>query len=169
MANSSQKQNIRPAFQLKVFHIDFFQINNPKQLEAEHAVKLINVNNLPIVFNTNANVKFFDKEKVLQCNLRVAVDTNVKDPSINLAIIEVSFDFEIQNYLDFKEGNNSRFPSDFLVHLSNISMSTTRGLLASKFSTTYLQNLIMPIVWNTSAQIEARDEKPSTKKRSLKK
>lgn len=168
MSNSVQNPIVRPIFQLKVFHIDFFQINNPKLLEIEHAVKLINVNDLPIIFNTNANVRFFDNEKVLQCNLKVNVDTNVKGPPINLATIEVSFDFEIQNHMDFKDGNVTLFPSDFLAHLSNISMSTTRGLLASKFSTTYLQNLIMPIVWNTSAQIKAPDKKPTTKKKKLK-
>jgi len=169
MANSLQKQIVHPIFQLKIFHIDFFQINNPKLLEVEHKVKLINVNDLSIVFNTKSNVRFFDNEKVLQCNLKVNVDTNVKEPAINLATIEVSFDFQIQNYLDFKDGNNRLFPADFLAHLSNISMSTTRGLLASKFSSTYLQNLIMPIVWNTSAQFQIPHKQTTTKRSRLKK
>lgn len=145
MAKKIAKKDSAPIYKLKGYSIDFILMHNPKKIEHDLKIKLLNVQDLQINFNVNANVAFAKKEKLIQCILFINVDTNF-EPKTNLVQTQIAYDFIVDNFDTFVENNNISFPDDFLRHITNISISTSRGLMASKFSGTYLQGLLMPIM-----------------------
>lgn len=68
-----------------------------------------------------------------------------EDKSVH-ASIKVAFTFGIDNFADFKSGDDVDFPDQFLVSMVSISISTLRGIMYSQFRGTFLNNTILPII-----------------------
>lgn len=137
-----------PKFGLRAYSCDYFTFENPKLLEKQHGLKLLNAENLPITFDINVGVLFDSPKKIIQILVRIKIVTFTKDNSrLMLAEMICAFDYYVENYnlflTDLEEYN---FPGPFLDNIANISISTSRGLLSSKLNNTYLQNLVMPLL-----------------------
>ena len=72
-----------------------------------------------------------------------------EENSSKLGSIKTSCIFNIDNIKEFtsvKEEKLINFPDSFINSLNSISISTTRGVMYSKFSGTFLQSAILPLI-----------------------
>ena len=97
-------------------------------------------------FNLNITHKINNEQK------SVFVITNIdifhEDRKTQLGNIRSSCIFEIPNFNEFipEKDNKPDFPEDMIHMLNSISLSTTRGVMFSKFRGTFLHNAILPII-----------------------
>lgn len=139
-------------FGLKAFGFDYFHFENPKLLEQKHQVKLLETEGIPINFKVNVGISLIDKERLIQYQVVIKIETPAKNEG-NLLLVDslVSYDYWVEDYDHYKSSERkNNFPKTFLQLLGNISISTSRGLLASKLSNTYLQSLVMPLLFQSA-------------------
>jgi len=152
-----------PKFHLIAYSFESFTFRNVKELERNHDVKLIKSTDVPLNFFVNTTYTFIDKEKLIQCQVKFIIDYKSKTLEFNLAEFQIAFDFRIDDYDSYKKENKYTFSNHFLAKINEISISTSRGLLSSKFSNTYLQNLFVPVLvpaapdQNSKLKIKERD------------
>lgn len=80
----------------------------------------------------------------------ILLDTTIfNDPNkeIQFCNITLFFEFHVRGLekIAFRE-NMMTIPTGFLIHLFDISYSTTRGILFDKCAGTYLSKLILPVI-----------------------
>ncbi len=103
-------------------------------------------------FNINIEQRINDEEQM------VAVVTSIEliheaDKQCH-ASIKTSCIFRIENFQDFMTKDKVvEFPEPFIITLNSISLSTTRGIMFSRFSGTFMQDVLLPVV-NPSALIK---------------
>lgn len=129
--------------QIKAMSVDYFQLENRK-----------NLTDVPMETNTQFDVeielmsknRIFIEKNLYQQTLTVKIFT--KEKHTYLCEIVAVFDYLISNMQKFyvKEQNHYDLPKDIVVTLIATSYSTTRGLLSSKLSGTYLQSFTLPLV-----------------------
>ncbi len=135
-----------PKYLLTAFGFDYFVLENFKRIVKEHN---LGQDPLEVAFDIKSRISFFDQHKIIQSIVYV-VTSIVKDqkPICKISEAEISFDFAIENYDYFKEGDTYKYQEQFLKHLNNLAISTGRGLIFSKFSATPLQGVIMPLLFS---------------------
>lgn len=136
-----------PKFELRVYSIDYVRIEDPKELEKKHDVTLLNTNDVPINFNVAVGYAFSDDQKLVQCQIKITANYLRDKLDFNLAEFRIAFDYFVEDFASFNPKKNTySFSNEFLLKISNISISTARGLMSSKFGNTYLHSLILPIL-----------------------
>jgi hypothetical protein len=75
-----------------------------------------------------------------------AIEIVHEDKETRLGALKASCIFEVNNIEDFVVDGQILFTEDAMVPFDSISISTTRGLMFSQFSGTFLHNAILPIV-----------------------
>jgi len=97
-------------------------------------------------FNINIEQKINNENKLII----VIIDIKIMgdDKLLELGSIKTSNIYEILNFNDFiiSDTDTAEFPEKFMMDLNSISISTTRGIMFSQFSGTYLHNAILPII-----------------------
>ncbi len=147
--SSENSYELQPKFRLSVYSFDYFILHNHKTLEREHGLKLVKSENVPINFRVHTLVGYSDQEKLIQIQVKIIIQTTQQEKTHELAEMQIAFDFSIDNYESF----NNNFPERFLRLLVTTAIATSRGLLGAKLSNTYLQNLIMPMIYPQKAQV----------------
>jgi len=134
-----------PKYLLSAFSVDYFLLENFKVLAKAHN---LGQDPVEVTFDVKTKVSFFDQLKIIQSSIYVTTSLVKEKKTIcKLAEAEISFDFTIENYDFFRDGDKYQYPEQFLKHLNNVAISTSRGLLFAKFSCTSLQGVIMPLIF----------------------
>lgn len=147
-----------PIFSLKAMSVDYFLLENPKRIEFDLGLKLTNVVGLNLNIRAGSRVVLFDELKIIQVLQTIIMETKppLADNEVKLVEIQLAFDFEVSNYEDFRQDElKFSFTKDFLDKLSNISLSTSRGIIFSKLSGTFLQGIILPIIYITPIDLSS--------------
>ncbi len=89
----------------------------------------------------------------------VVIFIKLLEDQYELGSIKTSSIFEIQDFDKFiTEKNVPELPTQAIINLNNIAISTTRGILFAYFRGTRLQNAILPIINPTDFKKVQQDE-----------
>lgn len=78
--------------------------------------------------------------------IKPIVDVFIDESGEILANLSASLIFEIENLSNYVFEKEVKLPSDIIIALNSISISTVRGIMFSAFKGTYLHNAILPVV-----------------------
>jgi len=78
--------------------------------------------------------------------IKPIVDIFIDESEETLANLSASLIFEIENLSHYVFEKELKLPSDVIIALNSISISTVRGIMFSAFKGTYLHNAILPVV-----------------------
>jgi hypothetical protein len=70
----------------------------------------------------------------------------VEDEQSILANLSVNLVFEIEDLANYAIEKEVKLPSDIIIAMNSISISTLRGIMFSTFKGTYLHNAILPVI-----------------------
>jgi len=98
-------------------------------------------------FEINVDIGIVVEKKGITFKLDIIVFSS-KSKTKRIGGIETFFGFEIENFKEIvkKDKNFFRVPASFMLSLLGISISTSRGILHSKFSGTFLHFVFLPII-----------------------
>ena len=98
------------------------------------------------IFNFNININHLINIKenliAIKPNVEILADKN----DIILGKLSASLIFEFENLENFVVNNEVKLPTDIIVTINSISISTIRGIMFSTFKGTYLHNAFLPII-----------------------
>ena len=124
-----------------------FQLKGIELLE----IKLINPQ-IPLkqerIYNFNINIEQrISKEEKLVVVITSIEAVHEEDKQCH-ASIKTSCVFSLENMQDFVEAGSGQInlPQQFVVTLNSIAISTTRGVMFSNFSGTFMHSVFLPIV-----------------------
>lgn len=78
--------------------------------------------------------------------IKPIVDIFIDESGEILANLSASLIFEVENLSHYVFEKEVKLPSDVIIALNSISISTVRGIMFSAFKGTYLHNAILPVV-----------------------
>lgn len=88
----------------------------------------------------------------------IAVKPNVEifteENNFILGNLSSSLMFEIENLASYVVDKEVKLPSDIIVAINSISISTIRGIMFSTFKGTYLHNAFLPVIDPKAFNIE---------------
>jgi hypothetical protein len=88
----------------------------------------------------------------------IAVKPNVEifteENNFTLGKLSSSLMFEIENLASYVVDEEVKLPSDIIVAINSISISTIRGIMFSTFKGTYLHNAFLPVIDPKAFNIE---------------
>ncbi|MFV8359901.1 hypothetical protein [Flavobacterium sp. LS1P3] len=99
-----------------------------------------------VIFKFNINIEHLVN---IDQNLNVIKPTVaifVEDEQSILANLSVNLVFEIEDLANYAIEKEVKLPSDIIIAMNSISISTLRGIMFSTFKGTYLHNAILPVI-----------------------
>ncbi|WP_396153355.1 hypothetical protein [Flavobacterium sp.] len=98
------------------------------------------------IFKFNINIEHLVNvvDDIIAVKPLVEIFTEESDEII--ASLTASFIFEFEKLKDFVSENEIKLPSDIIISINSISISTLRGIMFSTFKGTQLHNAILPII-----------------------
>jgi hypothetical protein len=99
-----------------------------------------------VIFKFNINIEHLVN---IDQNLNVIKPTVaifVEDEQSILANLSVNLVFEIEDLANYAIEKEVKLPSDIIIAMNSISISTLRGIMISTFKGTYLHNAILPVI-----------------------
>lgn len=96
-------------------------------------------------FDLNVTQKYIPENKLA---FAITTITVIDDKKNKLASVKVNIIFEVVEFDLFlnKKTKKTNFPSEFILTLNSVAISTARGIMFSQFKGTYLHNAILPLV-----------------------
>jgi hypothetical protein len=140
------EKNKEIKFRLHAMSLDYLLIKDVKEINKQ-IDKDLRLENFEIAIETGGQDSFFWDKNIVQNNLTIKFSYDHEEKLILLAESKTSFDFIFENLQSYKVGKSSNnLPTNLLVAFRSISYSTTRGILYSKFSDTYLNRFFLPLI-----------------------
>lgn len=99
-----------------------------------------------VVFKFNINIEHLVNIDQNLIVIKPTVAIFVEDEKSILANLSVNLVFEIEDLANYAIEKEVKLPSDIIVAMNSISISTLRGIMFSTFKGTYLHNAILPVI-----------------------
>ena len=100
------------------------------------------------IFKFNINVEHLVNlnENVIAIKPIVEIFIEENNNKTILGGLSASLVFEFENLPSFVIDNEVKLPTDIIIAINSISISTIRGIMFSTFKGTYLHNAFLPII-----------------------
>ena len=99
-----------------------------------------------VIFKFNINIEHLvnidQNLNVIKPNVAIFVE----DEQSILDNLSVNLVFEIEDLANYAIEKEVKLPSDIIIAMNSISISTLRGIMFSTFKGTYLHNAILPVI-----------------------
>lgn len=99
-----------------------------------------------VVFKFNINIEHLVNIDQNLIVIKPTVEIFVEDEKSILANLSVNLVFEIEDLANYAIEKEVKLPSDIIIAMNSISISTLRGIMFSTFKGTYLHNAILPVI-----------------------
>jgi hypothetical protein len=122
-----------------------FRLKNIELLQSSLAsIDYVITNETVFKFNINIEHLININENWIAIKPNVEIFTEVND--FILGKISSSLIFEFENLTSYVVDNEVKLPSDIIIAINSISISTIRGIMFSTFKGTYLHNAFLPVI-----------------------
>ncbi|MFV5702793.1 hypothetical protein ACM55F_13055 [Flavobacterium sp. XS2P12] len=99
-----------------------------------------------VIFKFNINIEHLVNIDQNLIVIKPIVAIFVEDEKSILANLSVNLVFEIEDLASFAIEKEVKLPSDIIIAMNSISISTLRGIMFSTLKGTYLHNAILPVI-----------------------
>jgi hypothetical protein len=130
-----------------------FRLKNIEFLQS--SIAAINfVIGLDTIFKFNINIEHIVNIDENWIAIRPNVEIFIEDKDFILGKLSSSLIFEVENLASYVVDKDLKLPSDIIMALNSISISTLRGIMFSTFKGTYLHNAFLPVIDPKAFNIE---------------
>lgn len=102
--------------------------------------------NEDVVFQFNINIEHLVNVNENLIAIKPNVEVVAEGNETILGKVSASLAFEIENLESFIVNNEVKLPTDIIVTMNSIAISTMRGILFTTFKGTYLHNAFLPVI-----------------------
>jgi hypothetical protein len=99
-----------------------------------------------VIFKFNINIEHLVNIDQNLIVIKPIVAIFVEEEQSILANLSVNLVFEIEDLASFAIEKEVKLPSDIVIAMNSISISTLRGIMFSTLKGTYLHNAILPVI-----------------------
>lgn len=100
-------------------------------------------------FDVNLEHRWNTKDNIFIVITSISIFSNEKEHKLATFKTNTVFQVEeLENYVD-TENNKTKIPTDVILDINELAISTTRGSLFSFLRGTYLHNAVLPIIDQT--------------------
>ena len=129
---------------LKEIQISKFSLNE---------IKEVNLEEDEIYMNLELSGDIVDEKNLVQIETSIIMSKVISEKMKKIAELKVIYFYEISNLRDLRENGDTYLPKNLINTLNAISISTTRGILFTKFQGTKVQKFILPLIDPTKFKI----------------
>jgi preprotein translocase subunit SecB len=144
--NKQSEQQINVQMQLRAMSIESFHIINPKDALKKDGIQLLGTSDLALNFDLKSEASVHYDLDIFQVKITVKISTPHNGELYFLAELQTAFDFKIENINQFGNKDQVTIPRSIAFTCNTMSISTTRGILFSKLSGTFLYGAILPMI-----------------------
>lgn len=103
---------------------------------------------IPVSFQFHVSLEATINAELKQANVvnKIEIRSEVKGPSLAYLTVRYSFDFIGFDLLETDKSGTPIIPRAIQIGMNAIALSTTRGIMFSKFKGTAVQNAILPLI-----------------------
>jgi hypothetical protein len=98
------------------------------------------------IFKFNINIEHLVNIDENWIAIKPNVEIFTEESNIILGKISSSLIFEFENLANYIVEKEVKLPSDIIIAMNSISISTIRGIMFSTFKGTYLHNAFLPVI-----------------------
>lgn len=98
------------------------------------------------IFKFNINIEHLVNINENYIALKPNVEIFTEENDFVLGKLSSSLIFEFENLNSYVVVNEVKLPSDIIIAMNSISISTIRGIMFSTFKGTYLHNAFLPVI-----------------------
>lgn len=106
------------------------------------------------IFKFNINIEHLVNISENCIAIKPNVEIFTEDNAFILGKLSSSLIFEFENLASFVVDKEVKLPSDIIIAINSISISTIRGIMFSTFKGTYLHNAFLPVIDPKAFNIE---------------
>ncbi|MBU3681700.1 MAG: hypothetical protein FGM16_07155 [Flavobacterium sp.] len=106
------------------------------------------------IFKFNINIEHLVNIDENWIAIKPNVEIFTEESNIILGKISSSLIFEFENLANYIVEKEVKLPSDIIIAMNSISISTIRGIMFSTFKGTYLHNAFLPVIDPKAFNIE---------------
>ncbi|WP_396147353.1 hypothetical protein [Flavobacterium sp.] len=106
------------------------------------------------IFKFNINIEHLVNINENCIAIKPNVEIFTEDNAFILGKLSSSLIFEFENLASFVVDKEVKLPSDIIIAINSISISTIRGIMFSTFKGTYLHNAFLPVIDPKAFNIE---------------
>jgi hypothetical protein len=106
------------------------------------------------IFKFNINIEHLVNINENCIAIKPNVEIFTEDNAFILGKLSSSLIFEFENLASFVVDKVVKLPSDIIIAINSISISTIRGIMFSTFKGTYLHNAFLPVIDPKAFNIE---------------
>jgi hypothetical protein len=99
-----------------------------------------------VIFKFNINIEHLVNIDQNLIVIKPIVAIFIEEEQSILANLSVNLVFEIEDLASFAIEKEVKLPSDIVIAMNSISISTLRGIMFSTLKGTYLHNAILPVI-----------------------
>jgi hypothetical protein len=99
-----------------------------------------------VIFKFNINIEHLVNIDQNLIVIKPTVAIFLEEEQSILANLSVNLVFEIEDLANYAIEKEVKLPSDIIIAMNSISISTLRGIMFSTFKGTYLHNAILPVI-----------------------
>lgn len=131
---------------LRAMSIESFNIINPKDALKKDGIQLLGTSDLNLNFDLKSEASVHSDIDIFQVRVTVKISTLHNGEPYFLAEIQTAYDFTIENIKQFGNKDQVTIPHSIAFTCNTMSISTTRGILFTKLSGTFLYGAILPMI-----------------------
>lgn len=99
-----------------------------------------------VIFKFNINIEHLVNINENVIAVKPNVEVFIDDNNTILGKLSASLIFEFEDLSSFVIDNEVKLPTDIIIAINSISISTIRGIMFSTFKGTFLHNAFLPII-----------------------
>lgn len=122
------------------FRLKNIELLNSSLSTIDHSI----TNDVTFKFNINIEHLVNINENVIA--VKPNVEVFIDDNNTILGKLSASLIFEFEDLSSFVIDNEVKLPTDIIIAINSISISTIRGIMFSTFKGTFLHNAFLPII-----------------------
>jgi hypothetical protein len=130
-----------------------FRLKNIELLQSSLAAIDYAITN-ETIFKFNINIEHLVNVNENCIAIKPNVEIFTEENDFVLGKLSSSLIFEFENLNSYVVDNEVKLPTDIIVAINSISISTIRGIMFSTFKGTYLHNAFLPVIDPKAFNIE---------------
>ena len=130
-----------------------FRLKNIELLQSNLAAIDYAINN-ETIFKFNINIEHLVSVEENCIAIKPNVEIFTEENEFALGKLSSSLIFEFENLKSYIVNDEVKLPTDIIVSINSISISTVRGIMFSTFKGTYLHNAFLPVIDPKAFNIE---------------
>lgn len=130
-----------------------FRLKNIELLQSSLAAIDYAITN-ETIFKFNINIEHLVNVNENYIAIKPNVEIFTEENDFVLGKLSSSLIFEFENLNSYVVDNEVKLPTDIIVAINSISISTIRGIMFSTFKGTYLHNAFLPVIDPKAFNIE---------------